>query len=142
MNNDFNGFTTKMLHRINAPIMVNSIWDNENGEYRPSDVIEMKLEQVNGREVLLITPECVALPGKIRRPQVKSQPKKCRFLVSYYWRTGYTSGFGNRIVEETEEKMYTEKRIRSFEEEIKKESDPQNNMKFRCSIQNIIPLRD
>ena len=131
MDNEFgNGFTTRMLHRINVPIMVNSIWDNESEEYKPSEISEMKLEQINGREVLLITPECIALPGKVKRPQLKSQPKKCKFLVSFCWISENSSRFGNQIIEESEEKMYTAERIRDFEEE------------YRCTVLNIIPLKD
>lgn len=52
---------TKYLQGINLPIMVNSYCD-ENGNYVPQKIAEMHIGNVDGKEVLLITPEIVVTP--------------------------------------------------------------------------------
>lgn len=48
---------TKYLQGINLPIMVNSIIDGDDLE--PSDVAEMHIGMIDGKDVLLITPSIV-----------------------------------------------------------------------------------
>ena len=52
---------TKYLQGINLPIMVNTIWETEN-HCSPSEVCEMHIGMVNGKQTLLITLELVMLP--------------------------------------------------------------------------------
>lgn len=52
---------TKYLQGIDLPIMVNSVWESENNCV-PSEVCEMHIGMVNGKQTLLITPELVMLP--------------------------------------------------------------------------------
>lgn len=54
---------TKFLQGINLPIMVNTIWENEN-QCIPSNVSEMHIGTVDGNLTLLITPYSVVLPNK------------------------------------------------------------------------------
>lgn len=56
---DVNGHT-KYLQGIDLPIMVNSIFENDN--FMPSEVSEMHIGMVNGNSVLMITPEIISLP--------------------------------------------------------------------------------
>nr|DAJ05346.1 MAG TPA: hypothetical protein [Caudoviricetes sp.] len=56
---DVNGHT-KYLQGIDLPIMVNSIFENDN--FMPSEVSEMHIGMVNGNRVLMITPEIISLP--------------------------------------------------------------------------------
>lgn len=56
---DVNGHT-KYLQGIDLPIMVNSIFENDN--FMPSEVSEMHIGIVNGNRVLMITPEIISLP--------------------------------------------------------------------------------
>lgn len=60
MQGDVEGHT-KFLQGINLPIMVNSIWETKKC-CLPSNVCEMHIGMVDEKQVLLITPECVALP--------------------------------------------------------------------------------
>ena len=53
---------TKHLQGIDLPIMVNTIWD-ENNNFTPSEVSEMHIGTVNGKQVLLVTPEHIAMSG-------------------------------------------------------------------------------
>lgn len=52
---------TKYLQGINLPIMINSIL--ENNSVTPSNVSEMHIEMVDGRQALVITPEIISLPN-------------------------------------------------------------------------------
>jgi len=52
---------TKYLQGVNVPIMVNSVFDSEN-HCTPTDVSEMHLGTVNGKQILLITPSVISLP--------------------------------------------------------------------------------
>lgn len=52
---------TKYLQGINLPIMINSIL--ENNSVIPSNVSEMHIEIVDGRQALVITPEIISLPN-------------------------------------------------------------------------------
>lgn len=54
---------TKYLQGINLPIMVNTIFKGEN-HCIPSNVSEMHVENVNGVQTLLITPEIISLPNE------------------------------------------------------------------------------
>jgi hypothetical protein len=58
LNGDVDGHT-KYLQGIDVPIMVNSISDGENS--RPSPVSEMHIGNVDGKTVLLVTPEIISL---------------------------------------------------------------------------------
>ena len=60
LNEEVNGHT-KYLQGIDLPIMVNSVWESENNCV-PSEVCEMHIGMVNGKQTLLITPELVMLP--------------------------------------------------------------------------------
>lgn len=51
---------TKHLQGIDLPIMVNSVFENDN--FMPSEVSEMHIGMVNGNCVLMITPEIISLP--------------------------------------------------------------------------------
>lgn len=51
---------TKYLQGIDLPIMVNSIFENDN--FTTSEVSEMHIEMVNGNQTLIITPEILSLP--------------------------------------------------------------------------------
>lgn len=61
MQEDITEGHTKYLQGISVPIMVNTIWESEQ-ECRPSNVCEMHIGMVDGRNVLLITPEELSLP--------------------------------------------------------------------------------
>lgn len=52
---------TKYLQGIDLPIMVNTIWNSDNN-CTPSKVCEMHIGMVDGKNVLLITPEKISLP--------------------------------------------------------------------------------
>ena len=52
---------TKYLQGINLPIMINSIL--ENNSVTPSNVSEMHIEMVDGRQALVITPKIISLPN-------------------------------------------------------------------------------
>lgn len=52
---------TKYLQGINLPIMIKSIL--ENNSVTPSNVSEMHIEMVDGRQALVITPEIISLPN-------------------------------------------------------------------------------
>jgi hypothetical protein len=58
MNGDVDGHT-KYLQGLDLPIMVNSISDGEN--LKPSPVSEMHIGNVDGKTVLLVTPEIISL---------------------------------------------------------------------------------
>lgn len=58
LQNEVDGHT-KYLQGIDLPIMINSIF--ENGNCVPSEVSEMHIGIVNGKQVLLITPEILSL---------------------------------------------------------------------------------
>lgn len=51
---------TKYLQGINLPIMINSIFEND--EFIPSKALEMHIGIVKGKQVLLITPEIISIP--------------------------------------------------------------------------------
>ena len=51
---------TKYLQGINLPIMINSIFEND--DFIPSKVSEMHIGMVNGKQVLLITPQIISIP--------------------------------------------------------------------------------
>lgn len=51
---------TKYLQGIDLPIMINSIFENDN--FTTSEVSEMHVGMVNGNQTLIITPEILALP--------------------------------------------------------------------------------
>lgn len=51
---------TKYLQGINLPIMINSIFEND--EFIPSKVSEMHIGMVKGKQVLLITPQFISIP--------------------------------------------------------------------------------
>lgn len=51
---------TKYLQGINLPIMINSIFEND--EFIPSKALEMHIGMVKGKQVLLITPEIISIP--------------------------------------------------------------------------------
>jgi hypothetical protein len=51
---------TKFLQGIDLPIMVNTIWETEN-HCIPSEVSEMHIGMIDGKQTLLITPECIVL---------------------------------------------------------------------------------
>ena len=53
---------TKYLQGINLPIMVNTVWENEEN-CKPSEVSEMHIGSVNGVPTLLITPLHISLPN-------------------------------------------------------------------------------
>lgn len=55
------GGHTKYLQGINLPIMINSILENDS--VTPSNVSEMHIEMVDGRQALVITPEIISLPN-------------------------------------------------------------------------------
>ncbi len=57
LTDDVNGHT-KYLQGINLPIMVNSIY--EDNKWIPSNVAEMHIGMVNGKQTLLITPSVLA----------------------------------------------------------------------------------
>lgn len=52
---------TKYLQGIDLPIMVSTIWDDEN-DCMLSKVSEMHIGLVDGTQALLITPELISLP--------------------------------------------------------------------------------
>lgn len=54
---------TKYLQGINLPIMVNTVWDNEEN-CKPSEISEMHIGSINGVPTLLITPSHISLPNK------------------------------------------------------------------------------
>lgn len=56
-------YTTACLQGLNVPIYVNSDWQSEN-ECVPSPVSEMHIGKLDGVDVLLITPDTIALPDK------------------------------------------------------------------------------
>ena len=52
---------TKYLQGINLPIMVNTIYETEN-HCIPSEVCEMHIGMIDGKQTLLITPEYIIIP--------------------------------------------------------------------------------
>ena len=59
LQNEVDGHT-KYLQGIYLPIMINSIFEDDN--LVPSEVSEMHMGIENGRQVLLITPQIISLP--------------------------------------------------------------------------------
>jgi hypothetical protein len=53
---------TVYLQGLSLPIMVNSVYNVEKGEWEPSDVAEMHIGMHEGKPVLLITPSIVSTP--------------------------------------------------------------------------------
>lgn len=51
---------TKYLQGINLPIMINSMFEHD--DFIPSEVSEMHIGMVKGKQVLLITPEIISMP--------------------------------------------------------------------------------
>lgn len=60
MTSDVEGHT-KYLQGIDLPIMVNTIAEDNSDELKPSPVAEMHIGIVDGKQVVLITPQTIVL---------------------------------------------------------------------------------
>lgn len=60
MTSDVEGHT-KYLQGVDLPIMVNTIAEDNSDELKPSPVAEMHIGIVDGKQVVIITPQTIAL---------------------------------------------------------------------------------